>query len=128
MDMLISHISLSGFFLTLFLFFRYITNAQKGSFKPFNWDNIFASDQYIFMLGMIFIPVSAIVLFTYVYISNQAIDFTKLLWRNIISFYLPNIFFLLIFFIYLINFDPFMDSQLQFMKGVLRFINKTFLG
>lgn len=128
MDTLISHISLAGFFLTIFLFFRYITNAQKGSFKPFNWENPLSSDQYIFLLGMIFIPVTAIVLFIYVYISNQTIDLKKLSWKNIFSFYLPNILFLLAFFIYLINFDPYMSSQLQFMDGVIRFVDKLFLG
>lgn len=128
MDKLISEISLAGFFLTIFLFFRYVTNAQKGTFKPFDWSNPLSSDQYIFLLGMIFIPITAIVLFTYVYISNQTLEMKKMTVKNIISFYLPNIFFLLSFFIYLINFDPYMTSQLQFMKGIMKFIDELFLG
>jgi biopolymer transport protein ExbB/TolQ len=128
MDDLISHISLSGFFLTIFLFFRYITNVQKGSFKPFNWENPLASDQYLFLFGMLFIPVSSIVLFTYVYISNQTISIKGLTLKNIISFYLPNMGFVLVFFIYLINFDPFMESQLKFMSGFTKIIDKILLG
>lgn len=126
-DKLISNISLSGFFLTIFLFFRYIANAQKGSFKPFNSAHILAADQYIFLLGVFFIPVCAVTLFVYVYISNHTINLNRLTWRNIITFYIPNISFLLVFFIYLINFDPAMETQLQFMKGLLKFFDKFFL-
>src|SRR5688572_20988143 len=127
-DELISNISMAGFFATIFLYCRYITNSQKGSFKPFNWNNIFSNDQYLFVLGMIFIPLSAIALFTYVYISNQSVSLKNLSLRNIITFYIPNLAFAIIFLIYLLCFDPYFESQLKFLNGSLQFFNKFLLG
>ncbi len=124
---LISHISLSGLFLTVFLYFRYITNSQKGSFKAFDWSNFLGNDQYLFLFGMLFIPVCSIVLFTYMYISDKKIDIKGFTLRKLVDFYLPNISFIFIFLIYILTFDPYLASQFKFVAKFLQTVNEFLL-
>lgn len=125
---LVSHISLSGLFLTIFLYFRYIANSQKGSFKSFNWGSFFSNDQYLFLFGMLFIPITSAVLFTYVYISDKKIDIKGFSFRKLIDFYLPNFLFIFIFLIYILTFDPKLSSQFKFIANFLKAVNEFLVG
>jgi len=127
-EKLISSVSLSGFFLTIFLYCRYIANSQKGSFKSFDWDHFFSNDQYLFIFGMLFIPISSAVLFTYVYISNKTIDIKGFTLKKLVDFYLPNIAFIFIFMIYILTFSPHLSSQFKFVANFLLAANKFLVG
>lgn len=118
---LITEISLSGLFLTIFLYFRYITNMQKATFKP--WANPLSSDQYTFLFGMLFIPIASFALFIYAYGTDTVIDIKATSFKRIISLYLPVVGFLIIFLIYLLTFDPYMASQLRFITKPLDVVN-----
>jgi hypothetical protein len=126
---LVTKISLTGFFLTIFVYFRYIANMQKGSFQPFNWglQTMLTNDQYMFLVGMLFIPATSIILFLYIYLSDTVIDIKGLSFRRIASLYIPALSFLVIFFIYLLQFDPYMKGQLRFLVKPLKYVNE-YLG
>lgn len=126
---LVTKISLSGFFLTIFVYFRYIANMQKGSFQPFNWGlkTMLTNDQYMFLVGMLFIPATSIILFLYIYLSDTVIDIKGLSFKRIASLYIPALSFLVIFFIYMLQFDPYMKGQLKFLVKPLKYVNE-YLG
>lgn len=126
-EALVTKISLTGFFLTIFVYFRYIANMQKGSFTAFSWNHVFSNDQYLFLTGMLFIPATSIILFLYIYLSDTSIDIKAMSLKRIVSLYLPAISFLIIFFIYLLQFDPYMKGQLGFLTKPLKYIS-DYLG